>query len=280
MLAIRVGLAILILEALASPLNGQVGGISFENEVDEEIFKASTKQVNQFFRRFNGEEDPEGRRYFPTDRKYRDQKVRKEYLPLLVDPSVYADRPTIIRSFSDFINDKKNPVYLDNHVDNWFAEVNCQFLWNGKSSGITLFMRLQPQGEGYEWIIEDVSNSTLNSLFDKDQSINKPFLHPMSHELDFMNLEKAFRGDSNPESFTNDDFVPDYLSIFLYELKNKRLEFKTVQSVRFHFFSVPGWYFELSEYNRTGTPSGWLISNLVEAHEDQKSQIRQYIYGH
>ncbi len=35
---------------------------------DESALYSSTKQVNQFFRRFNGEEDTKGDRYYPEDK--------------------------------------------------------------------------------------------------------------------------------------------------------------------------------------------------------------------
>ena len=264
---------------LSAPLFAQGGKVDTESEWEEEVFRASTKQVNQFFRRFNGEEDPEGNRYLPTDRKYRDYKVRREYLPLLIDPSVYAGSLSTVETFFESVNDKKSPYFLDNHTDDWVAEVNCEFLFQGKSKGVTLMMKLQPQGQGYEWIIEDVNADFISQLFNKDTTDSKPFIHPMSHELDFMNFNKVFKKEINPESYTADNFKPDFLTIFLYELKSNRLQFQSVQSVRFHFFSVPGWYFELSEYNRPGMPSGWLISNLVAVNEAQKQQIKDYVYG-
>ena len=54
---------------------------------DESVFYAQTKQVNQFFRRFNGEEDVKGNRLFSGDSTVRDPKMRKKYLPILFDNS-------------------------------------------------------------------------------------------------------------------------------------------------------------------------------------------------
>jgi hypothetical protein len=271
-------LIVCLIEGLSTPLFGQGSQMMEDFGYNEEVFRASTKQVNQFFRRFNGEEDPDGKRYLPSDRKYRDFKVRKEYLPLLIDPTVYRGNRSQIQDFSDHVNDRKNPIFLDNHKDEWLAEVACEFLWNGKPIGVVLLMKLQPQGEGYEWIIDDISSDAFAQKFNKDEGKEKPFIHPMSHELDFMNLKKAFE-KGQPESFTQNGFKPDLLSVFLFELNTNELYFKSVQSLRFHFFSIPGWYFEISEYNRPGMPSGWLISNLVKVTDDQKLQLKEYVYG-
>ncbi|HTE34253.1 MAG TPA: hypothetical protein VK666_27930, partial [Chryseolinea sp.] len=54
---------------------------------DESRLYAETKQVNQFFRRFNGEEDEKGDRYYPKDKLYRTEKLRKKYIGILFDAS-------------------------------------------------------------------------------------------------------------------------------------------------------------------------------------------------
>ena len=86
----------------------------------------------------------------------------------------------------------------------------------------------------------------------------------MSHELDFMNLKKIFDDPDITVAYTNKDFQPDYLSLILYEIKKSNLKFNTVSQVKFHFFQLENWYFELSEFNRTGNNTGWLISNLIK----------------
>ena len=100
------------------------------------------------------------------------------------------------------------------------------------------------------------------------------FLHPLSHELDFMNLRKAFSNPDSISQYASKKFVPDHLSVFLYEIKKGNLKFKTVQEVKFHFFHIEGWYFELSQFN-----TGWLISNLVKVKNDsEKNLLKKYVY--
>ncbi len=69
------------------------------------------------------------------------------------------------------------------------------------------------------------------------------------------------------------------LTLFIYELKKGLFKFQTVADVKFHFFQIPGWYFELSEFNRSGFNRGWLISNLLKASDEQKDILRNYLYG-
>lgn len=253
-------------------------GLADEMEYTEEQLYASTKQINQFFRRFNGEEDEKGDRYYPTDKDYRSTSLRKKYLPNLFDSETGYVSADLAKKFMKEVADKKDPAFIDFHSGQWIAEVNTTFLYRGKEQSALLYMRIQQQRKGYEWVIDDVSFEPFKKMFNKDTSSTKKFIHPMSHELDFMNLRKALRSENNPESYTVDDYQPDFLTLFLYEMKRGNLTFKTVKNVKFHFFEIDGWYFEIANFNRSGFNSGWLISNLVEVTEPQKVQLKAYIY--
>ena len=51
---------------------------------DESALYAETKQVNQFFRRFNCEEALDGKRFYPKDSLYHNLSLRKQYLNIPV----------------------------------------------------------------------------------------------------------------------------------------------------------------------------------------------------
>lgn len=245
----------------------------------EDQLRASTKQINQFFRRFNGEEDEKGKRYYPTDKRYRGASLRKKYVPVLFDAQTSQIDAATAKNFVKLIVDKKAPKYLDFHKDDWFAEVSATFKYKGRTITGTLYMQLQPQGQGYEWIIQDVAFNQFNQWFDKASGQEKQFLHPMSHELDFMTLRKALDKQKHAEQYTSDAYTTDYLSIFLYELNQGNLTFVSAKNTAFHFFSIDGYYFSITNFNRPGYNSGWLISSLVPlANEDQKQQMKDYIY--
>ncbi|HEX6891457.1 MAG TPA: hypothetical protein VF141_12195 [Chryseolinea sp.] len=246
---------------------------------DESKLYAETKQVNQFFRRFNGEEDEKGERYYPRDKQYRSEKLRKKYIGILFDDNNAGIKPDLKVAFAKDVLDKTKPVILDFHGGNWFSEVHTTFTLNGKSEPVTLFMELEKDHEGTKWVISKVYAAMFDPYFKRDTTKVGKFLHPLSHELDFMNLRKAFNYTDSISQFAVKRFVPDHLSLFLYEIKKGNLKFKTVEEVKFHFFQVNGWYFELSEFNRPGYNSGWLISNLVKVNnESEKNLLRKYLY--
>jgi len=246
---------------------------------DDGKFAASTKQVNQFFRRFNAEESQDGkRRYYSTDREYRDRDLRKSFINILFDNETSGIARDLKVAFTSEVIALDNPQFLDFHGDNWFAEVSTVFTYKGKKENVTLFMKLQPEGLGYEWVIDKVAFEPFKAYFDKDTGTKKQFLHPLSHELDFMNLRKAFQENPKPESYTGTNYEPDYLTLFLYEIKKGNFKFENVTELKFHFFQIDNWYFELSQFNRPGFNTGWLISSLVRLQEGDRNTVLKYIY--
>jgi hypothetical protein len=245
--------------------------------IDESQLYASTKQVNQFFRRFNGEEDHKGKRYYKNDPDYRSVNLRKNYLAMLFDKENSNISSDLKKKFVTEITDKRNPQFLKFHDAEWFAEANAVFMRGDKEENVILYFKIQQQGQGFAWVLDRVSSDSYKVYFQKNKDAESNFLHPMSHELDFMNLHKSFR-NNNGVDYTSKEFQADHLSIFLYELGSKKLSFKTVQEVKFHFFQCDGWYFQITEYNRSGYNTGWLISDLTEIKTEEIPALKALIY--
>jgi hypothetical protein len=260
-------------------LSGHAQAQLVDDMDDESRLYAENKQVNQFFRRFNGEEDEKGERYYPKDRQYRSEKLRKKYIGILFDQSNAGLSTDLKTQFAKEVLNKDKPVILNFHGGNWFSEVHTLFTMNGKDIPVTLFMELEKHKLGTRWVINRVYADMFKPYFERDTTKVGKFLHPLSHELDFMNLRKAFSNRDSVSQFANKKFVPDHLSLFLYEVKKGTLKYKTVEEVKFHFFQVDGWYFELSEFNRSGYNTGWLISNLVKVkNESEKNLLKRFVY--
>ena len=246
---------------------------------DESKLYAESKQVNQFFRRFNGEEDEKGNRYYPTDKQYRNNKLRKKYIGILFDESNAGIGHALKKEFTENVLSSSETSILDFHSGNWFAEVNVLLQTNGVDRPATLYMELEKNHLGYKWVIGKAHADWLDTYFSRDTVRVGRFLHPMSHELDFMNLRKAFDHSDSISQFTSKSYQPDHLSVLLYEIKKGNLKFKSVVLMRFHFFQINGWYFELSDFNRSGYNTGWLISNLVRLKDDAEKKImKRYLY--
>jgi hypothetical protein len=246
---------------------------------DDGKFAASTKQVNQFFRRFNAEESQDGmKRYYSGDALFRDRELRGKFISILFDNETSGISGELKTEFMRDVLSETQPQFLNFHEGEWFAEVVSVFQYKGRSENVTLFLKIQPEGLGYEWVIDKVVFQPFKDIFNKPIGTDKSFIHPLSHELGFMNLRKAFENSNSPESYTAKEYVPDYLTLFLYELKKGSIKFETISDVKFHFFQINNWYFELDQFNRPGFNTGWLIGDLVKLQPGDKETILEFIY--
>lgn len=260
--------------ALCFKIDAQVIGNLGDVQVDEREFYTMTKQMGQFINRFNYEEDQFGKRLYPKDKDYRNPNKRKDALALLFD----LDNPRTSGTLRDyFIEDltQKNNQFMEFLGGDWFSEVSAKFKWKGQDVDISLIMALEKDGLGSKWVISNVFFSEFQKYFPQGELADreKHFLHPMSHELDFMNIYKIFNDPQIVEYYASTDYHPDYLTLFFYEIKQGNLKFDHVESVKFHVFQIKNWYFEVSWFNRSGYNSGWLISNLVYIKENEKEAL-------
>jgi hypothetical protein len=268
---------LLLLIPAAGFTQGSIG--SFAG--DESVLYAQTKQVNQFFLRFNGEEDIHGKRLYSGDPGFRDLKARKSYLNILFDNSGSSINPDTRFVFIDEVLNKKSPVFLDFYSKGWFAEVTATFLYKKERVNIILYLKIEKQKNGYKWVFSNVFFDRFESWFAHLNDTNnvKYFIHPMSHELDFMNLHKAFREPENLDYYFEKDYQPDMTALFVMEMKNGNLSFVSVNNVKFHVFQIPNWYIELSYFNRNEMNAGWLISNLLRVKDQEKRELMKH-YTH
>ena len=244
---------------------------------DESILYSETKQINQFFRRFNGEERTTGDRIYQGDPLFHSTQLREGYLNMLFDKSNAAIADSLKRAF--IREALRGPRFLDFHGGKWLAEVQCTFTYQGISQPLTLFLQLEEAPVGSKWVFTDVYFQPFKQMFVQPQTESGlPFLHPLSHELDFMNLEKVFREPSQADRFAASTYSPDYLTLFLYELKKGTFRFQTVNKVKFHFYQVNGWYFQVNDVQRQNPNRGWLITQLIRIPEGQEQRLLDFIY--
>lgn len=245
---------------------------------DERFMYAETKQINQFFRRFNSEEDLEGKRLYEGNPNYRNPIFRANYIKMLFDGQNTNISEETKVDFIEDVTELSKPSYLDYYGGRWFAEVDTKFIYKGQERTVVLFLELEKENLGIKWVINNVYFYPFTKLFYTDSTAMAKFLHPMSHEIDFMNLIKVFGDPGTVEYYFDEDYKPDFKTLFLYEVKQGNLVFETIEKVSFHFFQLDDWYFQLKEFNRPGYNNGWLISNISRIPEEQKDMLLKYIY--
>ena len=246
-------------------------------KMDETELYAMTKQMGQFMRRFNYEEDQFGFKHNPKDPKYRSNEMRRKSLPILFDQEKYGTQTELQRYFIEDVT-KSDSSYMTFLGGRWYSEVSTTFKYNGRDVNVMLFLAVEKEGLGSTWVLTNVYFSEFNKLFPNGEMAEreKHFLHPMSHELDFMNIYKIFKEPEVIEYYASKSFEPDYLTLFFYEIKKGNLIFENVDSVKFHVFQIKDWYFEVSWFNRAGLNSGWLMSNVIYMPEKEKTNLIKF----
>lgn len=245
--------------------------------VDETSLYAMTKQMGQFISRFNYEEDQFGKRINPKDGSYRDNNLRRNTIPLLFD---FGGSPASDDLKAFFVEDvtKDDSCYMTFLGGRWYAEVSTTFDYKGRDVNVLLILAIEKEGLGSKWVLTNVYFPEYNKMFPTGEWAEKEkhFLHPMSHELDFMNIYKAFENPYVVDFYASKDYTPDYLTLFFYEVKKGLMTFRQVNSLKFHILQIPDWYFEVSYIDRKGNNSGWLISNLIYVSEKEKQELLKF----
>ena len=260
--------------AIVWPVAGQTIG---DFKMDETELYAMTKQMGQFMRRFNYEEDQFGEKLNPKDPRYHNNEMRRKSLPILFDQEKYGNQTDLQRYFIEDVT-KDDSNFMTFLGGRWYSEVSCTFRYNGKMVNVMLILAVEKDGLGSKWVLTNVYFSEFNKLFPTGEMAEreKHFLHPMSHELDFMNIYKAFQNPEVIEYYASKEFQPDYLTLFFYEIKQGKLVFQHVDAVKFHVFQIKDWYFEVSWFNRSGLNSGWLMSNVIYMPEKEKTNFIKF----
>ena len=246
-------------------------------KMDETELYAMTKQMGQFMRRFNYEEDQFGYKLNPKDPKYHSNEMRRQSLPILFDQEKYGKQTDLQRYFIEDVT-KGDSTYMTFLGGRWYSEVSATFKYYGQNVNILLILAVEQEGLGSKWVFTNIYFPDFNKMFPTGEMAEKEkhFLHPMSHELDFMNIYKAFQDPEVIEYYASKDYQPDYLTLFFYEIKKGNLVFQHVDGVKFHVFQIKDWYFEVSWFDRKGLNSGWLMSNVIYLPEKEKTNLIKF----
>lgn len=259
-------------------------------ELDGKFLMAETKQVGQFFKRFNSEEDFKGRRFSRSDTMYHNPKMRQLYISNAFDKFNHTIHDSLKSTFVDQVV-WDDPQFLNLRGGGWYAQVDAMFSYNGKVEQGILFLALEKENKGYKWVLSNIYfhpfaetfNSGADHWHGDDDNYGSPhikkYIHPKSHELHFINLKSALNDTAVLEDYVENNHRPDFLTLFIFEMKRKRLALKSINKVKFHFFQINNWYFELTEQRRNSKNSGWLISDIAHISDDKKKILKQYIFS-
>lgn len=248
----------------------------------EEKFAFQVKIVDEFIERFN---DVAGNL---ADTYVQENRIgapldRKANIKSLFNQSIAWDT-TVISFFLNSIVNNKKPILIDFYDQNWFAKVNCRFLYKGRVQNVDIVLDnqvLEEKAKASKWVIIGVSGLFLGEIHDCEENIvpasrdRLKSLNPMSHGTDFMGLRKAFADKENLRNYFCQKCNSETVNAMANELYKGNLVFEQVNGISYHFLQVPGWVFTVNEYLRNSINSGWLIDKLIRADDKEKKAYMQ-----
>jgi len=258
-----------------------------------ENFKFRVKFIDEFFERFNFEEDAF---IFEELKKQGLTTTRENMIISLFDQQQSWDTLQINQFISD-LNNPQTRSTLELSDTNLFTVVNTTFNLKGKPIKIDLILQYQSnRGERACWTIIGIKSDTIfqpKPVAAVDTTINADsinintiiqldgsFIRPTSQNVNFIDFVRVFKPRNNWENITPADSPIDRLSYFFALIDFRVLEFVQNNSITFHFLQIDNWIFEVDYFNRDESNSGWLISNLIKAKTADKKIYKRYlIYG-
>ena len=275
------------LVGFVSVLNGQQILSQGSLEVDEK-YLWRVKQLDQFIGRFNYEESLSGNPMHGNGEGHNGNSgnmpeamkdaaadsMRRLVIMTLFD-LVCKDcfDMGLVNEFLDQVTDENNPVKLDFYDDNWYAGLKTQIKYKGTPMDISLTMENEAYpGPKSKWVIAGADGPFIEHV-DPAGQVEK-HIHPMSHETDFIDLERAFSDRSNIELYAARTYRHDNLSQLFDKVKSKEIVYQGVKNTKYHFLQVQGWIFVVEHFERNSKNSGWLISKLIKADSREKAKYK------
>ncbi len=251
----------------------------------EENFAWQVKQIDEFMDRFNNADYTPIRQYMKE--QYAMEEVsRTEVLRSLFNLEKKAWKKEDVVQFLSEVADSLPPPYLDFYDRDWYAELRCQGVQHQEKVFFTLVLsiELDEKTGGLRWTINSVAGDflpkadTMALAFAMDETYDvSKTLQPTSYGTDFMNLVDALRDTAHLESYVVSHEVDQPLTAFLNQLYRRELTFRQVDHIVYHFLQMDRWIFQVQDFNRATTNSGWLINTLMPATEEEKDAYRKHV---
>ena len=241
----------------------------------ERPFVYSVKNVDEFFKRFNGDSTNIMATMF--SKQFPDQQsFRKALLFTLFDQESDQLDSTMILEFVDKMNDQQRPQFLSFYDDNWYARLDCMVKYKGESEHLVLTLEVEKEPDySSRWVIRGADAKFLDVPLEKNKQLK---LNPASDETNFMGLKKLFSSDkSQIKGYLYRNFEMGKLALFIHELSAENIEFERIENISYHFLQMPEWAFVVQKSVEKYPNISWVISSLMKQGEKEKENYKKAI---
>jgi hypothetical protein len=265
-----------IASILTLPVQGQLTDDDFNEWV---AFKV--KSIDDFFERFNGEQNTELNAYlranYPDRILNRKQWIRSVFN--LEKDDVHMD--SLMYQFIQQVTDSLNPQYLNYRDNYWYAMVDCTVRDKKRSSPLTLILKVKKSiAATYSWSVvsahaaflskKDSAGLATDTLVLTADSTHKYFLSPVSHGIDFITLDKFFKSRTKVRNYLLQQKNTEETEKLVGMISKGELIFEQVRKVKYYMLQIKGWILEIDYLNRPGRNTGWLANSLMKVNASQK----------
>lgn len=250
----------------------------------EANFLFEVKIIDEFIERFN--DDPKS-------------NLRREYAR--AGRAVPFDRRALVKSlfekepkdevglkFIDQVTDSAAPQKLAFNDSNWYAELRTGFTFNGQHVDIPIVLRVTTGPDNSaKWMIIGLGDLPVAPAATKEAAAVAPvvahvqrFISPSDYATNFIELRNILA----PGMDATDYFSPELLATergknFVQMIQNRKLRYEAPGTMKFYFFQIPNYLFVVERFERQTTHSGWLISNIEPAgEEDKQARITKLLH--
>ena len=250
---------------IAAPSCAQTWG---GNPQLNELANYYVKSLNEFMHRFNAEEIP------PFIQEGGNENIRQRCIIALFDleqvPDGNSDAAQRILKFDSIVCSTNTLLNITN--PGLYAEARCLFKYKQKELELNLVLVYEKiRDDYYRWAIAGVNGMVEKGLID---TTAYGYINPVQHELHFTELSGAF---PHMNGYFSKDHDVDQLSFFAGLAESGALQLVGCQTVTYWFTQVPGYVFSVSLHPRLNSNAGWLIHDLIETTDEDKSYIINYL---
>ncbi len=250
---------------IAAPCLAQTWGSNPELNVFANYY---VKSLNEFMHRFNADEIPQ----FIRDKG--GENMRQRCIIALFDleqvPDGNSETAQRILKFDSVVCANKMMLRITD--PGLYAEAKCLFKYKKKDLELNLVLVYENiRDDYYRWAIAGVNGLVEAGVID---TTAYGYINPVQHELHFSELSSAF---PHMNGYFSRQRNFDQLSFIAGLAESGALHLEACQTVTYWFTQVPGYVFSVSLHPRLKGNAGWLIHDLIETTENDKSIIINYL---
>lgn len=259
-------------KSLKQTITPALHNMSFNKLLDRELYFSKVKLIDEFIKRFNGEE------IYPNANSLKETDRINNIIALFDFHSLKKDA-NILSYGEDFVTAiVRDSIQLHYSDTDWYAKIICNGFLGKKEVQFALYLKVESRGEDmYKWVligaegeIFDLKPTEVKKVLPKRGEIDESsFILPNAHEVSFMSLAGITKNNAkNIMSFVEKDFRTNQLSVFLTLVNKGMLTISTTQDAEFVFCQVPNYLFKVKKFVREEKNSGWLIYSLEKISEE------------